>query len=158
LIYLPTPFDSSSFLHRLFAYLIISITPSFVYLYLTGAYLLSALQDNDLPSKKRRKIRMVIALSKLEKFFSIEKVIIHSLDLSLYQASVLVDNKQLYITDNKRRFIRATSVIAMQKILSNVKTGNMVLQQNSAYDEMIGLPASSGSNSMEVPIHDNKLY
>jgi len=101
---------------------------------------------------------MVIALSKLEKFFSIEKVIIHSLDLSLYQASVLVDNKQLYITDNKRRFIRATSVTAMQKILSNVKTGNMVLQQNSAYDEMIGLPASSGSNSMEVPIQDNKLY
>ena len=101
---------------------------------------------------------MIISLSKLEKFFSIEKVIIHSLDLSLYQASVLVDNKQLYITDNKRRFIRATSVTAMQKILSNVKTGNMVLQQNSAYDEMIGLPASYGSNSMEVPIHDNKLY
>ena len=34
----------------------------------------------------------------------------------------------------------------------------MVLQQNSAYDEMVGLPASYGSNSMEVPINDNKLY
>ena len=101
---------------------------------------------------------MNMPLSKLEQFFSIEKVIIHSLDLSLYQASAVVDNEQYYITDNKNRLIRATSVIAMQKILSNVKTGNMVLQQNSAYDEMIGLPASSGSNSMEVPIQDNKLY
>ena len=100
---------------------------------------------------------MNMPLSKLEQFFSIEKVIIHSLDLSLYQASAVVDNEQYYITDNKNRLIRATSVIAMQKILSNVKTGNMVLQQNSAYDEMIGLPASSGSNSMEVPIQDLSL-
>lgn len=101
---------------------------------------------------------MNMPLSKLEQFFSIEKVIIHSLDLSLYQASAVIDNEQYYITDNKNRLIRATSVIAMHKILSNVKTINTVLQQSSPYDEMIGLPQSSGANIMEVPIHDNKLY
>ena len=44
---------------------------------------------------------MLIQLSKLEKFFFIEKVIYHSLDLSLYQVSVLIDGENYYVTDDK---------------------------------------------------------
>ena len=43
---------------------------------------------------------MSIPLSKLEKFFYVDKLIIHSLDLALYQASVVVDGKAQFITDD----------------------------------------------------------
>ena len=37
---------------------------------------------------------MPIPLSKLEKFFYIDELVIHSLDLALYQASVIVDGEE----------------------------------------------------------------
>ena len=101
---------------------------------------------------------MLIQLSKLEKFFFIEKVIYHSLDLSLYQVSVLIDGENYYVTDNKDRFLRASSLVELQKKMSNVKSKESVLRQSSAYDEMIGLSNNSGSNTMEIPIRDNELY
>lgn len=50
---------------------------------------------------------MSISLSKLEKFFYVDKLIIHSLDLALYQASVVVDGKAQFITDDNGIFLRA---------------------------------------------------
>ena len=101
---------------------------------------------------------MLIQLSKLEKFFFIEKVIYHSLDLSLYQVSVLIDGENYYVTDDKDRFLRASSLVELQKTMSNVKSKKSVLRQTSAYDEMVGLPEINGTNTMEIPISDNKLY
>ena len=101
---------------------------------------------------------MLIQLSKLEKFFFIEKVIYHSLDLSLYQVSVLIDGENYYVTDDKDRFLRASNLVELQKTMSNVKSKESVLRQSSTYDEMIGLSNDHGSNTMEIPISDNKLY
>ncbi len=101
---------------------------------------------------------MLVRLSKLEKFFFIEKVIYHSLDLSLYQVSVLIDGENYYVTDDKDRFLRASNLVELQKTMSSVKSKESVLRQSSAYDEMIGLSGDHGSNTMEVPISDNKLY
>ena len=101
---------------------------------------------------------MLIQLSKLEKFFFIEKVVYHSLDLSLYQVSVLIDGENYYVTDDKDRFLRASNLVELQKTMSNVKSKESVLRQSSVYDEMIGLSSDHGSNTMEIPISDNKLY
>ena len=84
-------------------------------------------------------------------------MVYHSLDLSLYQVSVLIDGENYYVTDDKDRFLRASNLVELQKIMST-KSKESVLRQSSAYDEMIGLSSDHGSNTMEIPISDNKLY
>ena len=61
-------------------------------------------------------------------------------------------------SDDKDRFLRASNLVELQKTMSKVKSKESVLRQSSAYDEMIGLSSDHGSNTMEIPISDNKLY
>lgn len=64
---------------------------------------------------------MTMPLSKLEKFFYIDKLVVHSIDLSLYQASVVIDDEEYYITNEKGDYIRAISVLEIQKICRKLK-------------------------------------
>jgi hypothetical protein len=101
---------------------------------------------------------LTIELSKLNKYFSIDKLIYHSVDLSLYQVSAIIDGEEHYITDGKKRFLRAPNIIDLQKLLKDVKATETVLRHTSAYDEMVGGPEKTSSNLLEVPLADNKLY
>jgi hypothetical protein len=99
-----------------------------------------------------------IELLKLNKYFSIDKLIYHSIDLSLYQVSAIIDGEEQYITDGKKGFLRASNIIDLQKLLKDVKAKETVLRHTSAYDEMVGGPEKVSSNLLEVPLADNKLY
>lgn len=101
---------------------------------------------------------MTMPLSKLEKFFYIDKLVVHSIDLSLYQASVVIDDEEHYITNEKGDYIRAISVLEIQKICRKLKVKSWVLRQQSAYDEMIGMPNSKQDNTLEVPLCNSKWY
>ena len=101
---------------------------------------------------------MAIELSKLSKYFSIDKLVYHSVDLSLYQVSAIIDGKEHYITDRKKKFLRASNIIDLQKLLKDVKAKETVLRHTSAYDEMVGGPDKTSSNLLEVPLADNRLY
>ena len=101
---------------------------------------------------------MAIELSKLNKYFSIDKLIYHSVDLSLYQVSAIIDGEEHYITDRKKKFLRASNIIDLQKLLKDLKAKETVLRHTSAYDEMIGGPKKTSSNILEVPLADNQLY
>ncbi|PSW09383.1 hypothetical protein C9J01_20875 [Photobacterium rosenbergii] len=101
---------------------------------------------------------MTMPLSKLEKYFYIDKLVIHSLDLSLYQVSVVIDDEEHYVTDDKGQFLRAFSIVELQKQCRKLKAKQQVLRQQSAYDEMVGQPSRDSSNLLEVPLKDNKLY
>ncbi len=101
---------------------------------------------------------MTIALSKLQKYFSIEKLIYHSVDLSLYQASAIIEGKEHYITDDNKSFLRSGNLVQLQKLLKGVSAEVTVLRHTSAYDEMIGGPEKTSSNALEVPLADNHLY
>ena len=101
---------------------------------------------------------MSISLSKLQKYFSVEKLIYHSIDLSLYQVSAIVEGEEHYITDENGKFLRSVNLIELQKLLKNLPALKTVLRHTSAYDEMIGGPAKTSSNLLEVPLADNKLY
>ena len=101
---------------------------------------------------------MAIELSKLSKYFSIDKLVYHSVDLSLYQVSVIIDGEEHYITDRKKKFLRASNIIDLQKLLKDVKAKETVLRHTSAYDEMVGGPDKTSSNLLEVPLADNRLY
>ena len=101
---------------------------------------------------------MSMPLSKLEKFFYIDKLVIHSLDLALYQVSVLVDGEEHFVTDDKGKFLRAHSILELQKQCRNLKVNKQVLRQQSAYDEMVGQPSRNNTNELEVLLIDNELY
>ena len=87
-----------------------------------------------------------------------EKLIYHSIDLSLYKVSAVVEGEEHYITDEKGKFLRSVNLIELQKLLQNLPTIKSVLRHNSAYDEMIGGPEKISSNLLEVPLADNELY
>lgn len=88
---------------------------------------------------------------------TIEKVIIHSLDQALYQVSVILDDKERYLADNNGQLLRSHNVLSLQAMFDGIKVEQMVLRQQSAYDEMIGQPGLSGSNTLEVPLGNNRL-
>ncbi|MDG1749366.1 MAG: DUF6482 family protein [Porticoccaceae bacterium] len=101
---------------------------------------------------------MSITLKKLEKYFVVDKLIYHSIDLSLYQVSAMIDGVEHYVTDSNQKYLRAINLIELQKLMRLVKSRSEVLRHTSAYDEMIGTSAKTASNMLEVPIQDNQLY
>ena len=101
---------------------------------------------------------MAISLSKLNKYFRVDKLIYHSVDLALYQVSAVIDGEEHYVTDDKNVLLRSSNIINLQKLLKNVAAESAVLLHTSAYDEMIGSPSKNGSNALEVPLADNQLY
>ena len=101
---------------------------------------------------------MAIALSKLTKYFVVDKLIYHSIDLSLYQVSAIIEGVEHYVSDERGKLLRSTKLLELQKQLRKVTAEITVLRQASAYDEMIGGPEKSGTNALEVPLADNQLY
>lgn len=100
---------------------------------------------------------VTLKLSKLEKYFYVDKIIYHSLDLALYNVSVVIDGKEYMVTDEKGQRLKSHNFVALQKQLKNVKAEVQVMRQSSAYDEMIGGPTKV-NNELEVPLGDNQLY
>lgn len=101
---------------------------------------------------------MAIRLSQLPHLQPIAKVIIHSIDLSMYQVSILIDGQEHYIADNKGKLLRTFNILDMQKLMKPYAYQEIVLRHESAYDEMIGqAPTTPGNNRLEVPLGDNNL-
>lgn len=93
---------------------------------------------------------MSIAIKELTPGQYIEKVIILSLDLSLYQVSILVDGEEHTVVNSDRRPLRAHNKLELQSIFERFQVGEMVLRQRSCYDEMVGHSHSDCDNTLEV--------
>ncbi|WP_419811730.1 DUF6482 family protein [Bacterioplanoides sp.] len=100
---------------------------------------------------------MTIRISKLKQVNRIEKVIIHSLDLCLYQASVVINGEEHYVTDNNDKLLRSHNVLSFQAMFEKFPVQAFVIKHQSAYDEMVGQPIRQGSNAIEVPFGNNQL-
>ena len=100
----------------------------------------------------------MIRESNLTKYFSIDKLIYHSLDQSLYQVSVIIEGKEDYVSDSNDKLLRSHNLIELQKRMRKINAKKTVLRQDSAYDEMIGGPIKNSANTLEVPLNDNGLY
>lgn len=101
---------------------------------------------------------MKMPLAKQKKYFVVDKLIYHSVDLSLYMVSAMVEGEEYYIADNSGNFLKSHKLIELQKALAKVKATETVLRHTSPYDEMVGGPDKTGSNALEVPLGDNQLY
>ena len=100
----------------------------------------------------------MIRESNLIKYFSIDKLVYHSLDQSLYQVSVIIEGEESYISDDNGKLLRSHNLNELQKKMRKIKAKKTVLRQDSAYDEMIGGTIKISANTLEVPLADNNLY
>ena len=100
---------------------------------------------------------MLIKLSQLYNLQPLEKVIITSIDISLYQVLLKVGEEEYPIVDDKGEFVRSFNILDLKKLFRPFSYGEMVLRQESAFDEMVGQPDKSSSNRLEVPLFDNHL-
>ncbi|WP_415837804.1 DUF6482 family protein, partial [Pseudoalteromonas ostreae] len=57
---------------------------------------------------------MAIKLSELKNYQPLQKVIVHSLEMALYQVSVMINNVEYYVTDEQGEFIRGLSPLHIQ--------------------------------------------
>jgi len=100
---------------------------------------------------------MTIRLSQLRQRSAIEKIVIHSLDTMLYQASVMIDGTEQYVTDDSDRLLRSYNLLGMQVQFEGMPCDCMVLRHQSPYDEMVGQPVRAGTNALEVPVGNMDL-
>ncbi len=100
---------------------------------------------------------MSISMAEVRKLAHIPKVIVHSLDLMLYQVSIELDGTEHMVTDSKGKMLRAHSTLEMQTLFEDLPVAKLVLRHQSAYDEMINQPLRQGSNMLEVPLGRNRL-
>jgi len=96
-------------------------------------------------------------LEELKKYPSVEKLIYHSVDLSLYQVSVVLAGEEHYVSDERGKLLRSINLIEMQKTMRYVHAIHTVLRHTSAYDEMVGGAINSSGNTLEIPVRDSEL-
>jgi hypothetical protein len=95
---------------------------------------------------------MPIKLSELKRRGTLAKVAIRSMDLSLYQAEVEIDGLRQIIAGKDGKPLRSFNLLDMKRELAALDIAELVLVQESAYDEMVGQPGREGSNAMELPL------
>jgi len=104
-----------------------------------------------------RDAAMTITLKQLRKAPCIDKLIIHSLDCSLYQVSVQLGDKELYVISDEGKFLRSHNKLSLQNLFTGMAVKCTVLRQQNAYDEMVGQPVRDGDNFLEVPLGNSDI-
>ena len=94
---------------------------------------------------------MKITLASL-KAKPIEKLIVESVDLSLYIAHAVVDGEQRLIVERDGKPLKTRNLLEMKKAFRPLKAERVVLIQRSPYDEMVGQGFAAADNTMELPL------
>ena len=82
----------------------------------------------------------------------ITKVIIESVDLSLYIAHACIAGQEHVIADRQGKVLKTRNLLEMQRMLRRAVTCEFFLRQRSAYDEMVGHVHQAADNIMELPL------
>lgn len=81
---------------------------------------------------------------------SLDRLLIESVDLSLYIAHAECDGARYLITGDDGRPLKTANLMAMKERLAKLEVREYVLLQRSAYDEMVGQGFAGGDNCLEV--------
>lgn len=95
---------------------------------------------------------MKLSIKDLRRRDGIAKVIIESVDLSIYIARAVIDGREYLISDVDGSVLKTRNLMAMKEQLQGLPVLDMVLQQRSAYDEMVGHNTEPVDNAMEVSL------
>ena len=77
---------------------------------------------------------MKMPLAKLKKYFVVDKLIYHSVDLSLYMVSAMVEGEEYYIADNSGNFLKSHKLMSIMKwevilMSSSTKTRHFLVSE-----------------------------
>lgn len=100
---------------------------------------------------------MKITINEFAKTQSPLPVIVHSIDMLGYQATVMVDGKEQLLVGSNGRPLRYQSLMQMREKLNTLPTSSVVLSHQSAYDEMINQPLKESDNTLKVAL-SSELY
>jgi hypothetical protein len=95
---------------------------------------------------------MKVSIKDLRRRDDINKVIIESVDLSIYIARAVLDGREYLVSDVDGSVLKTRNLMAMKEQLEGLAIREIVLQQRSAYDEMVGHSAEPVDNAMEVSL------
>lgn len=82
----------------------------------------------------------------------VDRLIIESVDLSLYIAHAEVGGTRLRIVEPDGKSLKSRNLIDMKSALASLNAPLLVLEQRSAYDEMVGQNFAPTDNCMELPL------
>ncbi|MDP5053409.1 MAG: DUF6482 family protein [Congregibacter sp.] len=82
----------------------------------------------------------------------LDRIVIESVDLSLYIAHAEVPQGRLLIVGGDGKPLKTRNLLEMKSALSSLRGTDMVLVQRSAYDEMVGQTFPPADNAMEIPL------
>lgn len=100
---------------------------------------------------------MKITLKQLRSQPTIDLLVIHSLQNSLYQAAVtLGDHSYRVVEDNGRPLTRRDKTVLLEQF-KDCRIMKTRLRQSSAYDEMVAQPVRDSDNTLEVPLGGQPL-
>ena len=86
---------------------------------------------------------------------SIQRLIINSLEQALYQAIVVIDDKEHIVWGSDKKVLLSRNLMELRELFETLDIPETVLRHDSPYDEMIGLPVNRDGNRMEVPLGKN---
>lgn len=99
---------------------------------------------------------MKVSLNELD-HESVTRVVIESVDLSLYIAHVTVGDVERILTDHHGKVLKTRNLLEMQRTLRKRLNCDFFLRQRSAYDEMVGHDYPATDNCMELPLGRDPL-
>ena len=94
---------------------------------------------------------MKVTLGELNRV-NVTKVVIESVDLSLYIALARIGGKEHVITDSRSKTLKTRNLLDMRSMLCKLLDCEFFLRHRSAYDEMLGHHYKAGDNCMELPL------
>ncbi|WP_439100779.1 DUF6482 family protein [Congregibacter sp.] len=83
---------------------------------------------------------------------TIDRIVVESVDLSLYIAHADTPEGRFLIIDSDGKPLKTRNLLDMKSALSNFRGIDMVLVQRSPYDEMVGHSFASADNAMEISL------
>ena len=95
---------------------------------------------------------MKITLDECLAHKNIEKVVINSYEQSLYLVSIVINDEERFVTDDKGNSLRSFNEPELQKLFSNSSETKVVVRHKNAYGEMVGLDNQEEGNTLEVLI------
>jgi hypothetical protein len=83
---------------------------------------------------------------------AIDRLVVESVDLSLYIAHAEIGGQRLRIVEADGKALKTRNLLDMKSALAKLTAGEMVMVQRSAYDEMVGQRFVPADNAMEIPL------
>lgn len=93
---------------------------------------------------------MKLTLQQLRFRQPLARVVIESVDLSLYIALTEFEGREVLVAGRDGRALRGRSVEELRSHFKGLEVAEWILRHRSAYDEMVGAPAQGAVAALEV--------